>query len=240
MSGPSPLRHPLLEQAGVSHGFGVRGSVAPPGASRPIQVHGNRVILAEGANETGKLEADAIVSLDAALPVAIVTADCVPILACGSRGEAVVAIHAGWRGLASGVIEAGIAMLRDNLPTKSAVTAVLGPHIGACCYEVDEPVLAVLRIRYGAAPLLRACLPTEPGHARISLADLADRALWLSGVEAECRGVVQSPCTCCGIERFHSYRRDGDRSGRLVHYIAPAQAAEGQQAGGKNAGVDRA
>jgi hypothetical protein len=185
-------------------------------------VHGSRVVVAREKLDATTLEADAIVSDRSGLPVAIVTADCVPILACGESGAAVVAIHAGWRGLAAGVVESGIAALREHLPRDAKVVAVLGPHIGICCYEVDAPVLDALGAAFDRASVQRASRPSRPGHVRISLADLIHRALSRAGIEASQRAVVVDPCTACGVDRFHSYRRDADRAGRLVHHIAPA------------------
>jgi YfiH family protein len=218
---PQSLCHALLDAAGVRHGFGVRGSLPPPGTQRPRQVHGSRFVVAHPEVDAGSLEADAIVSRDPAIPVAIVTADCVPILATDTRGEAVVAIHAGWRGLAAGIVEAGIEGLRENLPRDSDLVAVLGPHIGPCCYEVDTPVLQALGSRFDPESMALASHPTRPGHARISLTELTHRALSLAGVSEDHRGTLAEHCTACGIDRFYSYRREAGQAGRLVHYIAP-------------------
>jgi YfiH family protein len=224
MSNPASLTHPLLGRAGVPHGFGVRGSGAPPGFQRPRQVHGSRVIAASRELDASAVEADAIVSRIPELGVAIVTADCVPVLACGENGTAVVAIHAGWRGLAAGVVESGIAALREYLPRETEVVAVLGPHIGQCCYEVDAPVLDALRDAFDPASVAGAARATRPGHVQISLADLTHRALARAGIGASRRATLADSCTACGGDRFHSYRRDGERAGRLVHHIAPAPA----------------
>jgi len=248
MSGIAPLSHPLLDEVGVVHGFGVRGSGAPPNTLRVHQVHGDGVVTARALDDEIR-DADAIVSRDPNIPVAIVTADCVPVLACGASGDVVVAIHAGWRGLAAGVVEAGIAALRGQMDRatgadhttgvshaagasqasgvsrKGGVVAVLGPHIGACCYEVDAPVLEALERRYGVDSVKAAASATRPGHARISLANLVHRALSRAGVETNRRGDIQNSCTACGLERFYSHRREGKRAGRLIHYIAPVPGA---------------
>ena len=202
------LLDPVL--AHVRHGFGTRGAPAPPDVRRPVQVHGTRVAH---ASEPSLGEADAVVATDAGTAVGIVTADCVPVLA--TTGSAVVAIHAGWRGLAAGVIEVGVAALREAAPGQ-AVRAAIGPHIGACCYEVDAPVWTGLQDRFGArvGTVLTA---TRPGHARIDLGALARAALEGAGVEEV--GLAQAACTQCDAERFESYRRDGAAAGRLLHWI---------------------
>jgi YfiH family protein len=221
------LRHPLLERVGVDHGFGTRGSEeqTPRVVARANQVHGTAVARADARGGVDLAEADAVVCCESGVAAAIVTADCLPILACSEDGRAVVAVHAGWRGLAAGVIEAGLAALRlaaRQQPTR--VIAVIGPHIGACCYEVDVPVLGPLRTRFGSE-LERAVRPTRPGHAHLDLAALAQVELARVGVaEADC-AVLDDACTSCDASRFHSYRRDGPRSGRLLHYVAPRAMA---------------
>jgi copper oxidase (laccase) domain-containing protein len=130
----------------------------------------------------------------------------------------VAAIHAGWRGLAAGVIEAGVAALRALPVGEGELVAAIGPHIGACCYEVDAPVLDALALRFEHW-VPGATTPTRPGHARLDLGALAHRALEAAGVAVGQIAALPGSCTSCDAERFHSYRRDGSASGRLVHFI---------------------
>lgn len=212
------LRHPLLERAGVEHGFGSRSSSAPAGLLRPRQVHGSRVVSGASCARDPAPEADAVVSGQAGVPVGVVTADCVPILAASESGRAVAAIHAGWRGLARGVVAAGVDALRHLCPGEALVAAV-GPHIGACCYEVDDPVLDALGPGFSGG-LGFAVRPTRAGHARLDLGALTFRALELAGLPRAAMGAVPDACTSCDGRRFHSYRRDGTSAGRLVHHVA--------------------
>lgn len=214
------IRHPLLERMGVAHGFGTRDSVAPAGTLRPIQVHGADVVHVDKQLRTLATEADAIVCDRPAGSVAIVTADCIPILACSASGRAVAAIHAGWRGLAKGVVEAGIEALRGIAATGEQVVAVIGPHIGSCCYEVDAPVLEAMAQRFGAEVVSRASRASSPGHAHLSLAQLAALSLQRAGVGPELQGGLAQCCTGCGAEQFYSFRRQGESAGRMVHFIA--------------------
>ncbi|MCH7867128.1 MAG: polyphenol oxidase family protein [Myxococcales bacterium] len=213
------IRHPLLESIGVAHGFGTRDSVAPVGTLRPIQVHGADVIQVDTESRFVESEADVIVCSRPATSVAVVTADCIPILACGESGGGVAAIHAGWRGLAKGVVEAGIEALRGNAATGERIYAVIGPHIGRCCYEVDEPVLDAMAARFGADVVSRASSATRPGHARLSLAALAEASLHRAGVGAGCYERLADSCTACETDRFHSFRRQGEGAGRMLHFI---------------------
>jgi len=216
------IRHELLAACGVDHGFGLRGSQRE-GLLRPRQIHSATVAHAAECARGSPPEADAITSKLAGQAVAVVTADCVPILVAAADGSAVVAVHAGWRGLAAGVIEAGVAAL-EELAGGTPLVAVVGPHIGACCYEVDQPVLDGLDDRFHES-LASSTQPTRPGHVALDLGRLAGLALCRAGLEEAAIGRVPDACTRCDAERFHSYRRDGPRSGRLVHFIAAAREA---------------
>ncbi len=220
------LRHPLLDALRVRHGFGLRDVPPPPDVVRPHQVHGVTVAIPkDGSAEPD--EADAIVSTDASHPVGVVTADCVPVLVASGHGEAVAAIHAGWRGLAAGIIEQGVAELRRAAGVELAPTAVIGPHIGPCCYEVDEPVLGPLRARFGDSvdAATRPVGPERPGHWMLDLGLLVALDLEWAGIPASNRGRIRDGCTFCDPQRVHSYRRDGDRGGRLLHYVQPRRGS---------------
>ena len=210
------LRDPLLEGIGVAHAFGLRDSTAPDGLVRPRQVHGVAVAVVSGGG-TDPAEADAVVSDDPDCPVGIVTADCVPILAADATGTVVAAIHAGWRGLAAGVVAEGVRVLAERSGGRP-LSAAIGPHIGACCYEVDGPVIASLRDRFGAS-LDDAVRPTRPDHWLLDLGLLVAVDLGRSGVGASNRSRARADCTFCNPARFHSYRRDAADAGRMLHHI---------------------
>jgi YfiH family protein len=207
------IEHALLREAGVEHGFGMRASPAREGVRRPVQVHGAVVLSADAGGALG--EADASVATLPGVEIGVVTADCVPVLVAAG-GRAVAAVHAGWRGLACGVIPRALETLAAAAPGAPLVAAI-GPAIGACCYEVDAPVIDAMRERFGAAAE-GALRPARPGHALLDLAALARAALLAAGVPAGAIGAVAA-CTRCDAERFHSFRRDGARAGRLLSWI---------------------
>jgi len=215
------LTHPLLAAQGVAHGFGTRAATPPAALVRPRQVHGARVVV---LTEAGALpealgEADAVVSERASLPIGVVTADCLPILVATPAGR-VAAVHAGWRGLAAGVIARALEALGGLAPEGvSGAAAVIGPRVGPGCYEVDAPVVDALARRFGSA-LDAALAPDRPGHWRLDLAALARVDLVRGGVAEARIAALERACTACDAERFHSYRRDGPGSGRLFHWIA--------------------
>lgn len=221
------LCDPVLEQLGVLHGFAERGAQPPDSTVFLRQVHGVRAVHAEpppsparsGPQAGGLEEADAIVSGTPGLAVGIVTADCVPILVAAADGRRVAAIHAGWRGLAAGVIEGGIEAM--GIAPEQLVAAI-GPAARGCCYEVDAPVAGALAQRY-AALLPGVLVPGRPGRHQLDLPALAGRILEALGLAPLRLGLAQCHCTICTPgPRFESYRRDGAAAGRLRHFISPA------------------
>lgn len=216
----APLVDPALARRGVRHGFGVRGSGAPARCVCPRQVHGAAVLVAEELRPHEPApEADAIVAATPGLVVGVVTADCVPILLAAEGGVAVAALHAGWRGLARGVVAAGVAALARASGTAPArISGAIGPHIGGCCYEVDVPVLAAISAVLGPAALARAT-PARRDHWLLDLGAVAALALARAGVPEPAIGKAAAFCTACDGERFHSWRREGVGAGRLVHFV---------------------
>jgi YfiH family protein len=225
VTSPHSLQHHLLSDVGVDHGFGLRNSPEPTEIRRPRQVHGAAVASAEQCALEPPPEADAVVSVQIGVRIAVATADCVPILLASESGSAVAAVHAGWRGIARGVIGAGVSALQLRAARSEPVIAVIGPHIGPCCYEVDEPVVAALTDRFpGAVP--DASRKTRPGHVMLDLGRLTRVALAAGGVAPSRMGSLRDVCTACNPERFHSYRRDGATAGRQIHFIAAGAARD--------------
>lgn len=178
---------------------------APPRWLR--QVHG---IAVAGSGAEAEPEADASVTRTRGEPLAILTADCLPVLFCAADGTEVAAAHAGWRGLAAGVLEATLGQLHTP---PGAVMAWLGPCIGAPSYEVGAEVRdAFIADDAGA----EACFTsTRPGHWLCDLAGLARRRLQRAGVA----GVYGGGFDTLADPRFYSYRRDAARSGRFATLI---------------------
>jgi YfiH family protein len=212
------LSHELLGRCGIVHGFGLRTATPPSPIARPRQVHGARVVRAEECAAANPPEADAVVSDRGGVRVGVVTADCVPVLAASRDGAVVAAIHAGWRGLSQGVVEAGIRAVQAIAGRGVEVIAVIGPHVGASCYEVDAPVLDALGLRFGSS-MDEAATSTRPGHAWLALEVLVRADLVAAGVAPGSIGGWPDACTACDRARFHSFRRDGEHSGRMQHFI---------------------
>ena len=215
------ITHPLLTEERVAHGFGTRACEPPLALVRPRQVHGTHVVVLDrdGPAPVELGDADAVVSARPALPIGVVTADCLPLLLVTPSG-CVAAVHAGWRGLAAGVIGEALSALSSLTPDGiTGAAAVIGPRVGSGCYEVDAPVADALARRFAGA-VDTALVATRPGHWQLDLATLACVDLVRGGVAADRVAALAGVCTACDAERFHSYRRDGPRSGRLFHWIA--------------------
>lgn len=181
------------------------------------QVHGTGVLrfdapAAAGVAIDGEPEADAAVTSVPGVVLAILTADCLPVVFAADDGSEVGAAHAGWRGLASGALEATVAAMRTP---PSRLLAWLGPAAGPAAYEVGSEVReAFTAPDPGAAEAFAA---TRPGHWRVDLFALARRRLQAAGLAAEAihGGGL---CTIGDASRFYSHRRDS-RTGRMATLV---------------------
>jgi len=179
-------------------------------------VHGARVVLVDGPGPVG--DADAVVTATAGLVLGVVTADCTPVLLRARDGDAVAAVHAGWRGAAAGVLEESVealAALADVGPAD--IDAAIGPAVGACCYQVGPDVRAAFADRSGDATA-PAWHPDEGDRLRFELRDAVRALLARAGVT---KTTIVGPCTMCGPD-LHSYRRDGTSAGRQLSFIGRA------------------
>jgi YfiH family protein len=169
-------------------------SVDPARLAMNLQVHGVAVHRAQPGLRDGP--GDGLWTDAPGVPLLVLAADCLPIVLVRTGGvPAVAAIHAGWRGLLAGIVEAGVAALGTGC------AAAVGPGIGACCYEVGAEVSAPYAVRFGRAVLRRG---------RLDLRRSAVLALQRAGVD---RIEHFDACTACGPTYF-SHRRDGPDTGR--------------------------
>lgn len=174
------------------------------------QVHGIAVSMPGPASGQDETKADAAVARSRGTVLSILTADCLPVLLCARDGSEIGAAHAGWRGLAAGVLEATLAALRTP---PAQVLAWLGPCIGAASYEVGAEVREAF-IRH--APAASACFAaTRLGHWSCDLAALARLRLSAAGLQHIYGGGFDT----FSDTRWYSYRRDGHRSGRFASLI---------------------
>jgi polyphenol oxidase len=185
--------------------------------ARGYQVHGTTVLRSRtdadipepDATATRPLvQADGHATSVAGAGAMVLTADCLPV-ALGAAG-AVAMVHAGWRGLAAGVLEEGVWALRE-LAGASDIVAIVGPGAGPCCYEVGPEVHAAIASTSGGAIAVASTTgATRVGGSPIDLKALARGRLLAAGVD---RVHDVGLCTICD-ERFFSHRRESTRAGR--------------------------
>jgi YfiH family protein len=183
----------------------------PSGIRFLSQVHGATVVTAETVRSvTHPIEADAVTGRGAGAVCAVRTADCLPVLYCTRDGSEIAAAHAGWRGLAAGVLENTVAAMASS---PDALLAWIGPGISQPNFEVgDEVREAFVSGDPGAAS---AFVPNARGRWQADLVSIARRRLVAAGVRAVYGGQW---CTFAHPEQFYSYRRDPG-CGRLVSFI---------------------
>lgn len=171
------------------------------------QVHGTRVVPADAAPGPGCPEADGALTFRPGRVLAVLTADCLPIVLAARDGSALAVAHAGWRGLAAGVLPAAVAAL-ETPPDRLA--AWIGPGIGPARYEVDARVREAFAELPGSEAAFAA--GRDDAHWFCDLPRLAGLSLALAGVtDVEDCGL----CTHADPDRFYSYRRDGE-TGRMA------------------------
>jgi YfiH family protein len=169
------------------------------------QVHGTQVVahpLIAGAEP----EADGLLSFSPSQVCAVLTADCLPVLFCNRSGNRVAVAHAGWRGLAQGVLQATVKQMKE---TPGEIMAWLGPAIGPEVYEVGEDVRQAFAEEQGI------CFRKNGETWMLDLYGVARRILTQLGITAVYGGHF---CTFSDNERFFSYRRDGV-TGRMASVI---------------------
>lgn len=185
-------------------------SIGVPGSKCWLnQVHGAVVVTA--GPFAAAPDADASLSRNSEYTCVVRTADCLPVLFCAADGTEIAAAHAGWRGLAAGVLENTVAAMQTHAGN---LLAWMGPAISQPNYEVGDEVRAVF---VGADAGAGSCFEAnERGRWQADLYALARRRLAAAGVERVAGGGL---CTFADAERFHSYRRDAE-TGRLISFIA--------------------
>jgi YfiH family protein len=182
------------------------------------QVHGTQVIDADCRNDWSDVpSADASVTSTPGKVLAIMTADCLPVLLASSDGKVVGAAHAGWRGLAAGVIEQTVALMRSKqtqqAQTQSDIIAYLGPAIGPHAFEVGSEVRDIFIAQNPASATCFEQLK-ENGKYLADIYGLATLRLNALGVEQIQGG---DECTLQNPDYF-SYRRD-QQTGRMGSFI---------------------
>ena len=193
-------------------------SAACPNAASRLrgvdQVHSASVVAAASLRDGRRVDADGVIAADAHDAPVVMAADCAPVWLFDPAKQVVGLLHAGWRGVAAGIIEAGVRAAEDTGAAALRLVAAIGPHLQACCFEVGPDVASQF-----------------PGHTRPAATLVIERhrndgvALDLSSaIEARLRAVhvptihTALACTRCRADILHSYRRNG-KGGPLMAAI---------------------
>lgn len=190
----------------LEHGFGTRHSfelASDPRLATLHQIHSGICVRAHG--RTGLLgDGDALIDRHPGNLLAVKTADCIPILLVDEGHCATAAVHAGWRGTVARIAQSTVRAMSQEFGTEPGhLCAAIGPGIGKCCYEVGADVAA----HFG-----------ESGPAHVDLVEANRRQLIEAGIQ-ERFIYAANLCTKCGVEDFHSYRRDKEQAGRMLSFI---------------------
>lgn len=177
----------------------IRRLTKMPGEPRWLeQVHGKKVVKIGGSENPGIIQADGAYTIAKRQVLAVMTADCLPVLLASENGQEIAVVHAGWKGLAANVIGEACAKFKRN----NQLLAWMGPAIGSCHYEVDEQV----RSRFSMRQLDCFRVGKDSEHWWLDIYALAKIQLLDAGVSQVYGGGF---CTYHEKDRFFSYRREG-------------------------------
>jgi polyphenol oxidase len=179
------------------------------------QVHGINHLICNRQGEMHRDEADILITSETNTPIAVRTADCLPILLADPVAKVVAAVHAGWRGTAQRVAVKAVELMQQQGATLDNIHAALGPCIGPCCFEIDNDTADQLAT--SAVNAAQAMTQKEKPHADLTAINIMQ--LQETGI-AEGHMESNRLCTQCHPERFYSYRRDQGQTGRHLAVVA--------------------
>jgi polyphenol oxidase len=171
--------------------------------ARVNQVHGNAVRVVTHADATTRPCADGMATREAGIILGIFTADCVPVLMVSRRPQVACALHAGWRGVLSGIAANGVRRMEELGTPTSAIRVALGPSIGPCCFEVDAELAG--RFVREIPSSARQAREGKPGKAFLNLRGIIRDQLVEAGVPAHAI-TNPGPCTRCASDQYFSRR----------------------------------
>jgi polyphenol oxidase len=188
------------------------------------QIHGARCVTVGADDDAEQLaleQGDATVSNVPRLAIGVRVADCAPVLLLDRRSGAAAAVHAGWRGVVRGVVPSAVRALGALVGAPLELCAAVGPHIERCCFEVNEDVATELCAAWPAGHGGAARAVVRGGaKPHVDLRAIIEEQLREAGCGEHAVDHVRG-CTVCERQRFHSYRRDGARGGRMLAAIVP-------------------
>lgn len=181
------------------------------------QVHGDYIVEVKDKKLKEAGEADGMITGERDIFLAVLTADCVPLLFVAPKQKLVAAVHAGWRGTLAGIADKTVRLFKSQYDVEASdLEVALGPSIGACCYEVQNDVTVPLMKKWGK--LTTPSIFVKEGKSFVNLRRLNRDILRASGVPGN-RLYPIGPCTSCSVDEFFSYRRERNETGRQMSFI---------------------
>lgn len=174
----------------------------------PLQCHSARVVRVRLAGSYDSC--DALITNDPQLFLAVTVADCVPLFFYDPIVKAVASVHAGWRGASLKIVPAAVEAMRVEFNSRASnLIAFVGPSARVCCYEVGGAVAEKFDARFTVQ---------QKGKLFLDLKGVIHGQLRANGIMEE-NIEMSDLCTMCNADLFHSYRRDKERSGRMMGVI---------------------
>ncbi|HEX5038188.1 MAG TPA: peptidoglycan editing factor PgeF [bacterium] len=207
---------PLLQKISwIAHGFGTIADPRPANAVTVKQVHGVAILEPEAVPTSEPEDYDTVLTDRPGLSAAVKTADCQPILMVETEKKIVAAVHAGWKGTLLRAAQAAIRRIEEKGGKAENLVCALGPNMAGRCFEVEADVAGDFAKEFPGWPLLKRISETK---WLLDVAQANRLQLKESGV-ADTRIDRIDLCTHCCPDLFWSYRRDGEKAGRMVNFI---------------------
>ncbi|MCX6135387.1 MAG: peptidoglycan editing factor PgeF [Ignavibacteriales bacterium] len=192
--------------------FGALG-FASQSSAIPLQCHSDRIECVTGPGDYESC--DGLITATPNLPLVITVADCLPVVLYDPMAGVVANVHAGWRGSVQGIVRKAVVLMQNQFgATPETIVAYLGPSAGVCCYEVGREVAEVFASEHHQVRGDKTYLDLK----------LANRDQLLRSGLKPGNIEVSAACTICASEIFHSYRRDRERSGRMMAVVSIVEA----------------
>ena len=171
----------------------------------PQQIHSTNVSVIRAAGRVNNL--DGVFSANPDLICSVQVADCLPIYFVHKSEVVFGLVHAGWRGLVNGILWKSSKLLMDHGQLTNEFEILIGPSIKSCCFEVSDDVINQFNPAFVENK--------GNGKYRIDLQEMALNQLMSSGFQKD-NITVLSDCTSCKEDKYHSYRRNGKKAGRMI------------------------
>jgi len=191
----------------------IQSSDLPGTPHQAIQVHQNHALWCNGTGNMHNAEADILLTDQNNTPLAVRTADCLPILLAEAKTGITAAVHAGWRGTAAAVVKQAIQTMCIRGAKAEHILATLGPCIDACCFNIGEEAAVALK---NSAKTAAVFVQGRADLRQINRLQLLECGLIDQHIECI------NACTACDAERFFSFRRDAGITGRHMAVVAIA------------------